>query len=80
MDLCERATWRPGVRVSWLWWEQAIIDLEGAKKRAAESTTRSETESEEDLDGESNGDARGEEKSQGVGGSSEEEWSWAEDG
>ena len=30
MDLCEQITQRPGVRVSWSWWEQAGIDLEGA--------------------------------------------------
>ena len=40
MDLCERATRRPGARVSWRWWEHDIIYLEGARKRAAESTTR----------------------------------------
>ena len=61
LDLCEKATWRPGAMVSRRWWEQAGIDLEGAKKRAAESTTRSETESEEESDGESNGDMGGDE-------------------
>ena len=35
IDLCERATRRPGARVSCRWWEQAGTDLEGAKKRAA---------------------------------------------
>ena len=57
------------------WWEQAGIDLEGAKKRAVESTMRSETESEEELDVESNGGLGGEEKSQGEIGSSGAEWS-----
>ena len=33
LDLCERATRRPEARVSRRWWEQAGIDLEGAKKR-----------------------------------------------
>ena len=64
LDLCEPATWRPGARVSWRWWEQARLDLEGAKKRAAESPTRSETESEEELDVEYNEDSGGEEESQ----------------
>ena len=27
MDLCERATWRPGARVSRRWWEQAGVDF-----------------------------------------------------
>ena len=39
MELCERATCQPGVRVSWRWWEQAGIELEGSKKRAAEAAT-----------------------------------------
>ena len=42
MDLCKRDTWRPGARVSRKWWEQDGIDLEGEKKRAAETTERSE--------------------------------------
>ena len=35
LELCEWSDLRPGVRVSRSWWEQAGIDLEGAKKRAA---------------------------------------------
>ena len=27
LDLCERSNWRPGLRVSRWWWEQAGIDL-----------------------------------------------------
>ena len=56
MDLCERATRRPGVRVSWQWWEQDGIYLEGTKKREAEKTaiSESESESEEELDVEAN--------------------------
>ena len=69
LDLCKRATRRQGARVSRRWWEQAGIDLEGEKKRAAESTTRSETESEEESDREPNGVAGGKEESQGVSGS-----------
>ena len=34
MDLCERSAWRPGARVSWRWWDQDGLNLEGAKKRA----------------------------------------------
>ena len=44
LDLCEQSAQRPGVRVSWRWWEQAGIGLEGAKKRAAAAAA--------DLDGE----------------------------
>ena len=35
LDLCERSARRPGARVSWRWLEQASLDLEGEKKRAA---------------------------------------------
>ena len=77
LDLCERATWRPGARVYWLWWEQADIDLEGAKKRAAEAATVSESELEADL--ESNDELGGEEESKGASGSSGTEWSGAEE-
>ena len=35
LELCKRATRRPGARVSRKWWEQAGIDLEGARKRAS---------------------------------------------
>ena len=71
MDLCERATRQPGAWVSRRWWEQAGIDPERARKRAAESTMRLETESEEESDGEPNGGAGGgEEESQGASGSS----------
>ena len=44
LDLCERDTRRPGSRVSWRWWDQASINLEVAKKRAAEAATVSESE------------------------------------
>ena len=56
LDLCERSTWRPGARVSCRWWEQADIDSEGAKKRAAEAATYLESDSDsggEELSGES---------------------------
>ena len=81
LDLCKRATRKPGAQVSRQWWEQAGIDLEGVRKRAAESTTRSETESDEESDGETNGVAGGgEEESQGASGSSGGEWIGAEEG
>ena len=75
LDLCERSTRRPGVRVSRLWWEQAGIDLEGDKKRASEAVTVSELESDSD----SNADPGGEEESRGASGSSGAEWSGAEE-
>ena len=56
MYLCERSTHRPGVRVFRRWWEQAGINLEGEKNRAAEAETFSESE----LDSESNADPGGE--------------------
>ena len=68
LDLCKQATRRPGARVSRRWWEQAGIDLEGARKQAAVSVARSETESEEESDGAAGGG--GEEDSQGASGSS----------
>ena len=71
LDLCERDTRRPGAWVYQSWWEKAWIDLEGARKQAAESTTRLETESEEESDGEPNEVAGGgEEESQRASGSS----------
>ena len=69
MDLCERSTWRTGARVSRRWWEQAGIELEGAKKRAAEAATDSDLETDSDL---------GREKSSGASGSIGAEWSGAE--
>ena len=68
LDLCERSARRPGARVSRRWWEHAVIELEEAKKRAAEATT----------DSESNSDSGGEESS-GASGSSGSEWSGAEE-
>ena len=44
----------------WRWWEQDGIDLKGAKKRVAETTTISESELEEEADVESNKDSGGE--------------------
>ena len=39
LDLFERATWRPGATLSQWWWEQACIDLKGAKKMVEEAAT-----------------------------------------
>ena len=80
LDLCERATRRPGARVSQRWWEQDGIDLEGAKKQASETTTILEPDSEEESDVELNGDSGVEVESQGASGSSGAEWSRADDG
>ena len=44
LDFCERSTRRPGARVSWRWYGQAGIELEGGKKRTAEAGTVSESE------------------------------------
>ena len=35
LNLCERSAWRPGAWVSWQWWDQDGLDLEGEKERAA---------------------------------------------
>ena len=40
--LCERSSWRPGAWVSWRWWEQIGLYLEGAKKRAAAAVAESD--------------------------------------
>ena len=64
----------------WRWLKQAGIDLEGARKRVAESTKISETELEQESNRQPNGVAGGEEESQGANGSSVVEWSGAEDG
>ena len=44
IDLCEQATQRSVAGVSWRWWKQAGIDLEGAPKQAEVSATRSDLE------------------------------------
>ena len=61
LELCEKATWRLGARVSWRWREQDGIDSEGAKKRAVEKMTISEPDLEEAAEVESNGDSGREE-------------------
>ena len=72
LDLCERSDRRPGARMSWQWWEQVGIDLEEAKKRAAEEATDLESDSDSDSD-------LGGEESSGTSGSSGAEWSGAEE-
>ena len=44
LNLCEQSARRPRARVSWRWWEQAGLDLEGAKKRAAAAVADSDRE------------------------------------
>ena len=70
LELCERDTRRAGARLSWQWLEQDGIDLEGAKKRVAETTTISKSDWEQEADVESNEESGGEEESQGASGSS----------
>ena len=48
LDLCERSSRRPGARVSWRWWEQDGLDLEGGKKRATAESDGEEAISEEE--------------------------------
>ena len=83
VDLCDQATWRPGARVYRRWWDQAGIDLEGAKKRATETAialeSESESDSDSDSDSESNADPGREEDPRGVSGSSGAESSGAEE-
>ena len=66
MDLCERSTRRLGARVSWQWWEQAGIELEGAKKRASALEAATDSKSDSDSGGE---------ESSGESGLSGSEWS-----
>ena len=44
LELCERSTRSPRVRVSRQWWEQAGLDLELSKIRAAEAAAESDGE------------------------------------
>ena len=48
LDLCERPARRLGARVYRRWWEQAGLDLEGAKKRAAAAESGEEDYIEEE--------------------------------
>ena len=67
LDLCERATWQLGARVSRQWWEQTGIELEEAKKWAEEAeATVLELELEAESDMESKEESGGEEESKGA--------------
>ena len=66
LDLCERSTRRPGARVSWWWWDQAAINLEGSNKRTTEAATVLDLESDSYSD--SNPDPGGEDESRGPNG------------
>ena len=79
LDLCEKASWRPGERVLQRWREQDGIDLEGAKKRAADITMRPEPDLEEEADLESNRDSGGEGESQGASMLSGAKWRGADE-
>ena len=56
LDLCEKATRRPGARLAWRWWEQTGIDCKGERERAAATATEpgmeafTDSESEDAMD------------------------------
>ena len=88
LDLCEKATRRPGAQVARRWWEQSEIDWKGARERAetaaavakpgTKTFTDSESETDDAMDGTVGG--IGEEASLGASGSSGAEWSGVERG
>ena len=47
LDLCGWSAWEPGVCVSWQFWEQDGLDLDGAKERAATESDGEEAQNEE---------------------------------
>ena len=51
LDLCERSVRRPGAWVSWRWWEQEGLNLEGAMEWAAAAKAKA-TGGEEEKRGE----------------------------
>ena len=65
--------------MSWQWWVQSGIELEGTKKQATETTTILESESEEEAAVELNKDSGGEEEYQGASGLIVAEWSGADE-
>ena len=79
LDLCKKATRRPGTQVARRWWEQTGIDWKGARERAAVEAAEpgteavTDSESEDRMDGAVGG--TGEEASLGASGSSGAEWS-----
>ena len=42
LDLYEQYVWNPGSWVSWRWWDQEVIYLEGEKERATTESDREE--------------------------------------
>ena len=42
--LCEQSAWRPGVWVSWRWWDQYGLDLERETERSAAELDGQEAE------------------------------------
>ena len=82
LDLCKKATQRPGARVTRQWWEQTGVDWKGARERAAAAAAElgmegfTDLESEDAMGGAVGG--TGEEASLGASGSSGAEWSGAE--
>ena len=70
LDLCEKATRRPGARVSQRWLEQTGIDWKGAQERAEAVVAEPGTDSKSEyaMDGDVGG--TGEEASLGASGSS----------
>ena len=47
MDFCERSVRRPGVWVSWQWWDQEGLVLEGVKERAVSDSDGEEAQYDE---------------------------------
>ena len=82
LDLCEKATRRPGARVARRWWEQMGIDWKGVQERAAAAAAEPVTEAVTDSESEDARDGAvggtGEEASLGASGSSGAEWSGVE--
>ena len=35
LNLCDQSVWRPGAWVSWRWWDQEGLELEGERERVA---------------------------------------------
>ena len=49
LDLFQRSALRPGAWVSWRWWEQELLDLEGAKDIALAELEGEEAQSEDEV-------------------------------
>ena len=88
LGLCEVAERRRGTRVPRRWWEQTGIDWKSAREKAAAQGEANEADpgmtglgldSEPEPTPGGTAGGTGEEASLGASGSSEAEWSWAED-